>query len=290
MHLGTDPLGQLRFRLSGSCGKARCEPGWDWRAPALADYDLWYVVSGRGTMLAGGRRFGLAKGSCFLLRPGDKPIAEQDPADRLTVMYIHFEALQDGRLYKERLPIARYTEVDEPVWFESLLNRMLVCSELADDLAAGEFDGLLRLALFALMRQQAQYGETGDLSAKQRRTVAKVCAAIRGSAAGNMTVADAAELSGLSAEYLSRLFKNVTGGSLQAYLTKTRMERAMLLLTETSMNVSQIADALGYANVFGFSRQFKRYFGEPPSHCQFRSVAARPHGRARRDEPVSGKG
>lgn len=285
-----DPLCYIGFRASKSYGKARCEPGWNWRPPPLADYDLWYVVAGSGTIKIGEERYGVSKGCCVLARPGDMPEADQDQEDRLTVIYIHFEALESGEPNKSvPLPIARMTVVPEPALFESRLNRMLETLELRDAYVAGEFECLLRLALYELLRHQG--GEQGSegVSAKQRQTVARVSALIRAKAEGRMTVGEAAEMAGLSAEYLSLLFKKATGVPLQSFLTKVRMERAMLLLTETSMNVSQIADALGYENVFMFSRQFKRHFGSAPSAFHRKAVSARPHG-PQGPEHISGKG
>jgi transcriptional regulator GlxA family with amidase domain len=46
------------------------------------------------------------------------------------------------------------------------------------------------------------------------------------------------------------------------------MERARLLLEETTMSVGEIAAALGYSDIFLLSRQFKQHYGYAPSQVR----------------------
>lgn len=59
--------------------------------------------------------------------------------------------------------------------------------------------------------------------------------------------------------------------SFQNLVDDVRLERAGELLTRTRMNLSQVADALGYADAANFTRAFKRWTGSSPS--QYRSDA-----------------
>jgi AraC-like DNA-binding protein len=61
--------------------------------------------------------------------------------------------------------------------------------------------------------------------------------------------------------------------SFQQLVDQVRLERAQDLLRSTGMNLSQIADALGYADAANFTRAFKRWTGTSPS--QYRSAPAR---------------
>jgi AraC-like DNA-binding protein len=61
--------------------------------------------------------------------------------------------------------------------------------------------------------------------------------------------------------------------SFQQLVDQVRLERAQELLRSTGMNLSQIADALGYADAANFTRAFKRWTGTSPSH--YRSAPAR---------------
>jgi len=55
---------------------------------------------------------------------------------------------------------------------------------------------------------------------------------------------------------------------VQSYIIRMRIERAEHLLVHTGMNVTEVADALGYRDIFFFSRQFKQYTGKSPSEIR----------------------
>src|SRR5690554_38620 len=59
--------------------------------------------------------------------------------------------------------------------------------------------------------------------------------------------------------------------SFQSLVDQVRLERARDLLGSTAMNLSQIADALGYADAANFTRAFKRWTGLSPSHYRTRA-------------------
>jgi len=70
----------------------------------------------------------------------------------------------------------------------------------------------------------------------------------------------------LSSNYLSRLFKDETGGNLTAYIREKRMQAASdLLKTELNTTIGDIALKCGYADVNYFSYCFKQQFGFSPS-------------------------
>ena len=70
---------------------------------------------------------------------------------------------------------------------------------------------------------------------------------------------------GLNRSYLTRLFKDATGYSLQEYLLTYRMKMAVKLLADNSLSVAQVAANVGYTDTFTFSKAFKRHFGKSPS-------------------------
>lgn len=70
---------------------------------------------------------------------------------------------------------------------------------------------------------------------------------------------------GLNRSYLTRLFKEATGYSLQEYLLSYRMKKASKFLTETDLNIQDIAFSVGYSDSFTFSKAFKRHTGKAPT-------------------------
>ncbi|MFB9274141.1 AraC family transcriptional regulator [Cohnella cellulosilytica] len=81
----------------------------------------------------------------------------------------------------------------------------------------------------------------------------------------------AEELAGLydcSASYLSRLFKNQLGVGPIEYLIHVRIHKSKQFLLKTEARIQEIAGSVGYADVYYFSRLFKKHTGSSP--FQFR--------------------
>ena len=70
---------------------------------------------------------------------------------------------------------------------------------------------------------------------------------------------------GVSRMTLYRKFKAVTGESPSAFIREIKMRKAAALLKERSMNVSEVADAVGFQELSNFSSSFKKHFGVSPS-------------------------
>lgn len=80
----------------------------------------------------------------------------------------------------------------------------------------------------------------------------------------NISVENISDLLGIERSYLSRLFKTYKNKSTQNYIIDYRMQQAKRLFEEEDMNVSQVSTAVGYNNIYCFSRIFKSRVGMPP--------------------------
>ncbi len=60
-------------------------------------------------------------------------------------------------------------------------------------------------------------------------------------------------------------FKGVYGCSIYSYMKSYRMQASILLLRDTTENITEIAMKMGYDNPSKFSEAFKKEFGELPS-------------------------
>lgn len=85
-----------------------------------------------------------------------------------------------------------------------------------------------------------------------------------------LTTADLAGQAYLTPTYLSMLFHRETGMTLNAYVTKVRMERAKVLLKDPALKQYDIGVTVGYSNPSYFVRKFKQYEGVTPSEYRNR--------------------
>ncbi|WP_181909791.1 helix-turn-helix domain-containing protein [Paenibacillus taihuensis] len=74
-----------------------------------------------------------------------------------------------------------------------------------------------------------------------------------------------------SARHLGRMFKLITGRTINQYLTDIRMNRAIHLLRHTDYSLKCIAKEIGYADGSYLSQLFKRVYGYPPSEIRILS-------------------
>jgi YesN/AraC family two-component response regulator len=66
--------------------------------------------------------------------------------------------------------------------------------------------------------------------------------------------------------YLSNLFSEVKGTSIEKYYLENKIEKVKELLVYDELNLKEIADKLHYSSVAHLSGQFKKMTGLSPSH------------------------
>jgi len=269
-----------RFSNAGACGKAVCEPEWRWDPPApMEDYDIWYVMEGQGNIQINGTGYPVSRGTFVLLHPGDVIQARHEPDDRLTVIYIHFLFEPAGMPAVDEAGLPRYLRLEDPQWLETYLLRVLEVDRWETKWQAEEFDLLLKLIMIRLIREQELQQLETPVSRMNRQRIQKVTDYMRQHIRQRLTPQQIGEEFESSPRYLSRLFKQYTGISLKEYITRVRMERATVLLSETSMTITQIAEAVGYSELFYFSKLFKHIHGVSPLHFRYQGVLSEKHTR-----------
>ncbi|MBW7453334.1 response regulator [Paenibacillus sepulcri] len=80
-----------------------------------------------------------------------------------------------------------------------------------------------------------------------------------------ITLAELADKVFISRNYLSLIFKNATGETINNYIIRVRMEKAKSLLLMGTLKIYEIAESVGYKNIPYFSTTFKKHFGVTPA-------------------------
>jgi AraC-like DNA-binding protein len=83
------------------------------------------------------------------------------------------------------------------------------------------------------------------------------------------TVPSLARLAGLSPTHFSRVFKTSFGTSPIDWLRRERISQAKRRLADTTDDIKEIAEQVGYSDRYFFSKDFKKHTGFTPS--QFRA-------------------
>jgi AraC-like DNA-binding protein len=81
----------------------------------------------------------------------------------------------------------------------------------------------------------------------------------------HITLEQAAAAAALSKFYFTRFFKQQTGQTFHAYLSRVRVNRAEEYLAESELSITDIAYQSGFFSLKTFNRNFKAYTGTSPS-------------------------
>ncbi len=254
------------LRLNEPCGRIVCGPGWTRtreNSLRLADAELWLVWRGRGWMATRDRKLALFPGFCALMRPGGIYDAGHDEAQPLGITYIHFQAGPGRKRPEAAWP--EFFEVDDLDFYDAATRRIVQLFHGAPETAAA----LLRGLLLDLLRLPPGPRPGRGNSAPppfgiHRQRIARLTASLHAAPGRLPGVEEMARELHMSPAHFGRVFRAATGRAPRDFLIETRLSRARHLLAETSLPVGEIAERLGYADVFFFSRQFKEKTGVSP--------------------------
>ncbi len=97
-----------------------------------------------------------------------------------------------------------------------------------------------------------------------RGLVARARAYIEGHYQERLSLSKVAAHLHVSANYLSRVFRRVTGETLTRYVHRVRLERALPLLASGERTISEVAYLVGYQNYRDFYRNFVKQKQKSP--------------------------
>lgn len=225
------------------CGEEACKPQKSF-GPAIRKYTLiHYVRQGKGVLHKGGREYPVHAGEIFIILPDEVTTYIADRDDPWVYQWIGF----DGILSEKFSSLPPVIAVSADHWFE--LDKIFDNSSMLEYSLAGH--------LFVLLSELLAGGKQRNHYVRQVRDYIKT------SYMREIYVEQIAGNLNLDRRYLSRVFKEKTGQTIQEYLISVRMEEARKLLAE-GHGVAETALLCGYPDACNFSKMFKRIYGMSP--------------------------
>lgn len=233
-------------------GYQRCDPGFNFGPVVRDSFTIQYVVSGRGAVFKGNTKFTITPTQCFILRPGETFRLRADVLDPWTYIWIGFRTSLE-------LPELYLQDVIPGKDFENLFLSIANCNKPANR----PLEPLLLSYIWKLLFSFQQMNTSVDKTYKKTEEyVEQACLLIQNHYA-SISVQEIAQALHLNRSYLSRIFKESTGLSIQSYLTNTRLQAARSLILQ-DYTVSQASAMVGYSDIASFSRAFKNYYKISP--------------------------
>lgn len=105
----------------------------------------------------------------------------------------------------------------------------------------------------------------GPKSSPSERLIEKALAVVEKTYMRDLSDESMAHQLGLSTSHFRYLFRKVTGQPFHKYLMSVRLEKARQMLLDSHLQVSEVAEAVGFSGLSHFSRVFTARFNVSPS-------------------------
>jgi len=226
-------------------------------------FGLLYLLRGGGTVALNGSR-------PRRVQVGD--VIQVPAGCRLTVIpdrpiqWVEAFVCVDMQLLR-RIALIHNLDVEKPllrIGLDLLLVRQFqqITTELVDPTPLSLQGTMVRvieliLTIHQMSRPEAEVGEE-DL-------IAKACRMLETNLAARLDMESVAAQLGLGYHHFRRIFRQQLGVSPGQYRIYCRLQRARLMLMHEHKSMAEVANELGYADPFVFSKQFKKVVGQPPS-------------------------
>ncbi len=246
-----------------TCGYENCAPGHSYGPVMRNGYLIHYILSGCGIYKARGKIFHLKEGDAFLICPEELIYYEADRKQPWSYTWIGMQGIKiKGYLERTSLLKSLVFHYDQD-------DRMRLCHEKmfeADQIKNNKdliMNSIMYEYLFLLARKFP--GGLPEENKKKAGYVDEALKYIESAYCDPITVQDIADRLNINRSYLSRLFRTITGISIQDYLLDYRIRQACILLKNSDLSIRTIAHSVSYMDALYFSRLFHRKKGMTPS-------------------------
>lgn len=246
-------------------------------------FEVCYAYAGRGTFRSGDDLHAVAPGDIFVVRPGDVHEIVSAADDPLGIVFWAYTLVRspdaDALWVDTDDALLEAFGAPDAAVFARRPGRVPELVRLLADEARTPTSGhttMVRSLAAALIVETARgvvepanlpsgIGSDAPLASHRQVTVETMTRYLRDNYHRPVTVRDVAAQVHLSARHAARLFRQLTGTSVHAYLSTLRLEVAAQRLLERDISVKEVARACGYPDVRHFTTAFRQHWGAPPA-------------------------
>jgi len=233
---------------------------WQWNSTGDGHFNFWVALSGDGYLTCDGETFRLQPGMFFIFTPQQNISAAHYSGPRITRFSAHFHPLNGGHLL-QTLGSDFNVRGQQAKSIEVLRRRIDALMRIA---MRREDDSILAGNVYNLIQELC----AGLVVARDVRVDPRVAEAIRIFRDEPSSVASIDSLAkrlGVSRSHFDREFSAQVGQAPKQFLINCKIIEARRYLESSRLRVGEIAEALGYKDIYFFSRQFKQCCGVSPS-------------------------
>lgn len=230
----------------------------------LGSYLFFMVLEGSGTLEYEGREFQLSVGDCVFI-DCRKSYAHTTTDDLWRLKWIHFYGMNMNNIYD------KYSERGgQPCFHTDKLEAFKrVWSEIYDCADSSDYIRDMRIfekltSLLTLLMDESWHPGIKDSESVKIQNLQNIKEYIDIHYNEKITLDSLAEKFFINKFYLTRIFKNQFGVSINSYISQIRITHAKRLLRFTDKTIEEIASECGINDANYFSRMFKKIEGVSP--------------------------
>ncbi|NQX59673.1 helix-turn-helix domain-containing protein [Paenibacillus qinlingensis] len=239
-----------------------CEPNWHVPKGMTNNHIVILMTNGNIRYTIEDQIFSMQKGDLLFVPQGVWRSA-MNPTKEPHDMYVaHFHYQGDG----DGLPLLITPNrcITRPFNFDYMKQRFSLLTQhwLRKSVYSHTICHSILLEILAVMNEEI---ESQSTQGKSYSIVMLLQAYILDHYHRTITLTELAEYADRTPNYVSTIFKQVTGLSVIDYIQQIRIAAACDLLTNSQMNVGEISDFLGFCEQSYFNKVFKKCTGTLPS-------------------------
>ena len=235
-----------------------------WRPKGRLDYQLLYIVSGKGHFYFHGEDHVVYAGRMVLIQPRQEQRYEYFGEDKPEVYWVHFTGSDVKNILRSyNIPM------DDPIFysgasstysylFKEMIHELQNCKTGYEDLLA------MYLRQIFLLVQRTRQEERPTVSTYIQEEMEFARRYFNEHYNEPISIQEYAESRNMSVCYFQRNFKQIVKHTPMQYLLTIRVNNAASLLETTDYSMAEIAAIVGYEDPLYFSRLFRKIKGVSP--------------------------
>lgn len=240
------------------------------RREHLTSYLFFLVLGGSGELRYNKQKYELAAGDCVFL--DCRQSYSHATAENLwQLKWVHFYGPNMNSIYEKYLSRGGRPcfHPENPANFEDILNQILIIAASDDHIRDMRLFEKLT-SLLTLLMEESWQPSAGRYSASKKQNLRNLKEYLEQHYQERILLDDLAEKFFINKYYLTRIFKEQFGVSINTYLLQVRITHAKQLLRFTDKSIEEIGIECGIGDGNYFSRMFKKVEGVPPG--EFRKL------------------
>lgn len=236
-----------------------------WRPRGRLDYQLLYIASGKAHFHFDEKEQVVTAGHMVLYRPKEPQKYIYYGDDQTEVYWVHFTGgnvkniLRSYGLTDDKRVFYCGSGLDYQNLFRTMINELQMCKENYAEM----LEMYLRQIFIMLKRYFANTLKTDNTHVVEE--IDKATIYFNEHYSEDISIDEYAQNNHFSVSWFIRHFKQCTGSTPMQYILSKRIYNAEILLHDSTYNVTEIAEIVGYDNPLYFSRIFKKVKGLSPS-------------------------